>query len=274
MRGGEDAYDVRKTPEVCPFPVRLSPRTSEHHRARDGRTPGVFLRVPSVKCPACPRRDGNVLETRAVGDGSRLRRRRSCACGNRWFTVEVEETTTGRAVGKTSLTAEIPTGSGKTLPVVILTEGKSLPVVSEGGGGVSVSSLLSLPFPVSSSPVPLSNPESDAGARGKKKATELSPRFMTFWLVYPRKAARAAAWKAWRAVGAEGRAAEIMAAIVAQTDADFRFREESKIPHAASWLNGERWTDEVKAGGRQTSDVRIGHTMAEVKPRASGEVKI
>ncbi len=68
---------------------------------------------------------------------------------------------------------------------------------------------------------------------------------MAFWEVYPRRVARAEAWEAWQQVGAAARAGAITAAIVAQTEADFRFREARAVPHAATWLRGSRWDDEV-----------------------------
>ena len=72
---------------------------------------------------------------------------------------------------------------------------------------------------------------------------------MAFWQVYPRKVARAEAWKAWRQVGAESIAEKVTTAIAAQTEADFQFRPEDKVPQGASWLRAERWNDVVKARG-------------------------
>ena len=85
-----------------------------------------------------------------------------------------------------------------------------------------------------------------------------SPLFMAFWQVYPRKVARAEAWKAWKQVGAEAKANVIADALRAQVSADFQHREQDKIPHAATWLRGSRWEDELRAGhgyGKKTEAI-------------------
>jgi len=68
--------------------------------------------------------------------------------------------------------------------------------------------------------------------------------FDLFWATYPRKIAKGQAVKAWRAAIKKANAATILAGLKAalpkwaQTDPKF-------IPHAATWLNGERWADET-----------------------------
>lgn len=70
-----------------------------------------------------------------------------------------------------------------------------------------------------------------------------TPRFADFWAAYPRRADRGHAVKAWaKAIkNAEPQtvidAAARFAGKVANSDPKF-------IPHAATWLNGERWLDE------------------------------
>lgn len=80
--------------------------------------------------------------------------------------------------------------------------------------------------------------------RKKNDDSLLDGWFETFWSAYWRKAARAVALKAFRrAVKTEQQFQEIMAAVEAQTPEMMR-RAEQHRPHAASWLNGERWLDE------------------------------
>lgn len=68
--------------------------------------------------------------------------------------------------------------------------------------------------------------------------------FQQFWNLYWRKAAKATALKAFkRAVKSEERFREVIAAVEAQAPEMMR-RAEQHRPHAASWLNGERWLDE------------------------------
>ena len=44
-----------------------------------------------MNCPACQSKESKVLDTRQHQNGFWLKRRRQCACGNRWWTVEVNE---------------------------------------------------------------------------------------------------------------------------------------------------------------------------------------
>jgi len=70
--------------------------------------------------------------------------------------------------------------------------------------------------------------------------------FSDFWLLYPRRVARKAALQAWDKL----KPAQQMQACVALMDwrtiwlqrGDVQF-----IPHAATWLNGERFDDELPA---------------------------
>jgi hypothetical protein len=86
-------------------------------------------------------------------------------------------------------------------------------------------------------------------AKSKPKAknrTTTSPLFDSFWAAYPRKKAKKDALKAWHQVDGDEKAEQLTAAITLQTENEFRFREEDRVPHAASWLRGERWNDETK----------------------------
>ena len=90
-------------------------------------------------------------------------------------------------------------------------------------------------------PIP-SHPDQNTAARAAATAA-----FDEFWAVYPKKAAKGQAVKAYRAAVKKVDAATILAALRAQLpwfasqekpDGDFR-------PNASSWLNGERWADEL-----------------------------
>ena len=87
--------------------------------------------------------------------------------------------------------------------------------------------------------VPISNPE-----------PEIS--FDSFWVCYPRHVAKAAARKAWAKLSPEQQTAAIIGIvawrpIMLTKDAEY-------LPHPASWLNGERWEDELP---RQTTSVHV-----------------
>lgn len=66
-----------------------------------------------------------------------------------------------------------------------------------------------------------------------------------FWLLYPRKVAKAAALKAWRSVKPDAALVEtILAALTAQMRSEAWTRDDGRfIPHAATWLRGRRWED-------------------------------
>ena len=67
--------------------------------------------------------------------------------------------------------------------------------------------------------------------------------FDSFWACYPRRVAKAAARKAWARLSPDQQAAAIIGIvawrpIMLTKDAEY-------LPHPASWLNGERWEDEL-----------------------------
>lgn len=70
--------------------------------------------------------------------------------------------------------------------------------------------------------------------------------FDVFWKVYPRKVAKKAAQKAWSDLCPDKELrAIIQESLALQFERDFRHRDPSKIPHAATWINGRRWEDDL-----------------------------
>lgn len=70
--------------------------------------------------------------------------------------------------------------------------------------------------------------------------------FAAWWAEYWHKRAKKTAWGAFRKhVKTEERFQVVMAATRAQTP-EMLQREPSKRPYAATWLNGERWEDEIE----------------------------
>jgi hypothetical protein len=79
-----------------------------------------------------------------------------------------------------------------------------------------------------------------------------SSTFNSFWLAYPNRKNKAAAFKAWEAKSADDEMDVIMAALEEHKKSrDWKKENGKYIPHPATWLNGERWHDCVsaKAGG-------------------------
>jgi hypothetical protein len=71
--------------------------------------------------------------------------------------------------------------------------------------------------------------------------------FTDFWQAYPRKVAKAAAEKAYRKAVSHGVSHATLMEGVARLRISVMGKEESFIPHAASWLNGRRWEDGVRS---------------------------
>ncbi|MEV0051269.1 hypothetical protein AB0H34_12315 [Saccharopolyspora shandongensis] len=86
-----------------------------------------------------------------------------------------------------------------------------------------------------------------AGARSAVVA-QIPDQFDEFWADYPRKDGKAAARRAWPKATTKILAAELVAeaqrwaGLWEHSGVEKRF-----IPHASTWLNGERWTDEPPA---------------------------
>jgi len=75
--------------------------------------------------------------------------------------------------------------------------------------------------------------------------TGITEMFDEFWSLYPRKIAKANARKAWAKLSAEQ---QLLAAKAINTHCEYWKAKETElefIPHASSWLNGERYEDEI-----------------------------
>ena len=72
------------------------------------------------------------------------------------------------------------------------------------------------------------------------------PTFDDFWNVYPKKVCKVDAQRAWDKATTRGktRPTTIVDGLKAQLP-KFRNSEPEFIPHAATWLNGGRWNDEI-----------------------------
>lgn len=78
---------------------------------------------------------------------------------------------------------------------------------------------------------------------------EDDPQWMRFWALYPRRAGKKNARKAWRALNPSPALVDRM---IQALDWQVRQPQWTKdggafIPYPATWLNGERWADEPPA---------------------------
>ena len=74
-------------------------------------------------------------------------------------------------------------------------------------------------------------------------------RFESFWKLYPNKKAKQTARTAWGKLQVDGKLyTTIMRAVTLQSKTEDWTKDGGKyVPHPATWLNGRRWEDEVKA---------------------------
>jgi hypothetical protein len=78
--------------------------------------------------------------------------------------------------------------------------------------------------------------------------------FDEFWSLYPRKIAKATARKAWQRLTAEQ---QLMAAKAIDTHCQYWKSKETElefIPHPATWINQERWEDELVIEPKKTKE--------------------
>lgn len=100
---------------------------------------------------------------------------------------------------------------------------------------------------------PHSDPTLTPDKLGKVKSSKVrysKSDFEKFWAVYPRKVSKKNAEKAFARVNPEPSKLKLMiAAVVQQAKSPQWTKDEGQfIPHPTTWLNQERWQDEIKAG--------------------------
>lgn len=110
-------------------------------------------------------------------------------------------------------------------------------------------------------------------------ADPLADEFAGFWQAWPDKRNRKAAEKAYRAARRRGVPMEAIAAGVRAHrpvfEAKIRVGDGAYVPHAATWLNQERWTDPPPRGPRVNADAEALRRMmaGEPEPEASPVVQ-
>ena len=79
----------------------------------------------------------------------------------------------------------------------------------------------------------------------KVEQSEAEAMFNEFWAVYPRKVNKVNAFKAFKKVCKDRKKLEILIEAVKQHRKSEQWKTISLIPHASTWLNGERWEDDL-----------------------------
>jgi hypothetical protein len=70
--------------------------------------------------------------------------------------------------------------------------------------------------------------------------------FESFWIIYPRKVAKAHARKMWSRLTESQKFAALAAIPVHVRYWKIAGRDMERIPHCGSWIGGERWEDELE----------------------------
>lgn len=78
--------------------------------------------------------------------------------------------------------------------------------------------------------------------------------FDGFWNLYPRKVAKAHARRMWERMTPEQRFAAAQSLPVHVRYWKLAGRDMDKIPHAGTWLHGERWEDELEMPEKKSGD--------------------
>ena len=86
----------------------------------------------------------------------------------------------------------------------------------------------------------------DKTIRSQARGEDYPPGFSEFWETYPRRQAKANAYKAWKRIKPDRQLLDLMKAAIARQKRSEAWQRENGqfIPHPASWLNARRWEDE------------------------------
>ena len=152
-------------------------------------------------------------------------------------------------------------------------------VQRESNGRSTESNEASTPSPSPSpSPLPKEKEQEIVGAPApvrsrslpKEDDAEAEEKFAEFWEAYPRKENRKKALAAWKKGNCwNGKFQEIMAALTEQKKNPRWLEDVKYIPHPTTWLNGERWADEISIGSAPS----CAHTCASCQQSEHPECK-
>lgn len=110
--------------------------------------------------------------------------------------------------------------------------------------------LIDIDAPVADASNVIADASVDSRVEGRVKRGSLrealDPGFELFWSVYPRKQAKKKAMEVWAKIAPSADlAAWIVKAVESSIKAKDVWEERRYIPYPATWLNQQRWTDEI-----------------------------
>lgn len=78
--------------------------------------------------------------------------------------------------------------------------------------------------------------------------------FATFYERYPRHVGRSVAWKAWQKLDPQNGSVEAIMSGLERLRPEYLAKESRFIPHPSTWLNEQRWTDELDSAKAKPSN--------------------
>jgi hypothetical protein len=75
---------------------------------------------------------------------------------------------------------------------------------------------------------------------------EMDEQFDVFWKSYPRRVGKLKAKKAFNKIKPDRALFKKMLESIEKSKGNEQWDSKKYIPHAATWLNGERWEDEIE----------------------------
>lgn len=106
------------------------------------------------------------------------------------------------------------------------------------------------------------------GEQNSSASAAAEQEFAAFWAAYPKKRDKGHAVKAYRAARKKTSDVEILTGLTRQLP-EWAKSEPKFIPLAATWLNGERWEDEVETNVHQLRTDDQGRTILPPLPGTS-----
>lgn len=99
-----------------------------------------------------------------------------------------------------------------------------------------------------------------------------TPEFDDFWLMYPRRVAKKDAMKAWARMTIPDRVDALTALV--DWRRVWRTKETDFIPYPATWLNGERWQDELPTVAASSHASHVSAAIPESRERTAMPDKV
>ena len=99
-----------------------------------------------------------------------------------------------------------------------------------------------------------------------------APTFDDFWTLFPRREAKKDAAKAWTQINPADYVPILVAIVEWRKIWYAQMRDSRMIPLPATWLRGERWTDEIPPEFARPTHASQASTTLPDLPRKSGEI--